>query len=389
MALTIWQLDPAQMTIYYNVSLCDALAKAGSQVRYVTTQFLYDPEAPISTSFTTDYHYFRGLNHAWLLEYTRLRRLLRALSYPLDHWRLLRKLRQNPPDIVHIQWSRVPIIDQWLISRIQALGIPIVHTVHDVMPLFAGRRKDTALEHIYESVDGVVVHTKANRQSLLKTYPHIRPERIHIIPVLEAITSALDIEDDQAAARRRLGLPEDVPIVLFFGSIRQYKGLDTLVKAFPLAAAERSDFWLVVAGRPETSEEADLLKQLEDQPRTHVRGAFIPHDEVEAYHVAADVLVFPYHHIYQSGALITAMGFGRAVIVTEVGGMPETIDGNGWIVPPDDPPALAEVILEAVSDRERLRQMGERSRQIIDENHTGAVVARQTIAMYEQILQGR
>jgi glycosyltransferase involved in cell wall biosynthesis len=82
---------------------------------------------------------------------------------------------------------------------------------------------------------------------------------------------------------------------------------------------------------------------------------------------------------------MTAMEFGRPVIVSNVGGMPETVDGNGWVVPPENPVVLADTILEAVSDMDRLRRMGEHSRQLVDERYSGSVIARHVIKMYSEL----
>jgi glycosyltransferase involved in cell wall biosynthesis len=386
MSLAIWQLDPAQMTPNYNIAICDALAQAGCRVRYITSQFLYDANLPVMGSFRTDYLYFRGLNHRVLLRYPRLRRLLRAASYPIGHWRLLQEMRRDPPDVVHIQWSRLPRLDGWLIQQIRALRLPVIHTVHDVVPLFDQGSSTSRLQKIYSTVDALVVHVEANRTSLLKRYPNLAPGDIYVIPHIALKNAIVPAGEDRQTARRRLGLPDDVPVFLFFGSIRPYKGLDMLVEAFPKAARLNPDLHLVIAGRPDSPRDALVSRALGDQPNTLVRTEYIPYDEAWQYHVAADVIVFPYRHIYQSGALITAMGFGRAVIVTDVGGLPETVDGNGWIVPPDDADALADTILEAASDMERVRRMGERSLQLIGERHDSSTVARCTIAMYKDVL---
>ncbi len=387
MTLTIWQIDPVQITAYYDRAVCDALAAAGCRVRYITSRFLYD-DLPPTSAFETELLYFRGLDHRVLLKLPRLRRALRALSYPLGHWQLAQQIRQAKPDIVHIQWSRLPRLDYALIRRIQSWHVPVVHTVHDVVPLFDVHARTDYLQTIYSTVDRLVVHTEANRAALLERYPSIRPERISIVPLIVSPNTAIPLEADQAAARHALGVPLDVPIVLFFGAIRPYKGLDILVDAFKQAIHSRPELHLLVAGRPDSAQDTATLDTLRGQPNVTIRTEFIPYNQVWHYQLAADLAVFPYRSIYQSAALITSMSFGRAVIVSAVGGLPETIDGNGLIVPPENPDALAQAILEVVSDQQRLQQMGNRSRQLIDERHSGALVAERLIALYESLLSG-
>ncbi len=386
--LTIWQIDPAQLTPYYDAATCEALAQAGCQVRYITSRFLYDDTMPRPEHYQTNQIYFRGLDNPRLLKYPRLRRVLRGISYPLGHWHVLQDARRLKPDVVHIQWSRLPRFDVWLIRQLKALGISVVHTVHDVVPLFALESSTDPLRKIYEEADRLILHTQANVDDFLKVYPGFSKDRMRIVPLIEFDKTDHRGKADKMQARQQLGLPLEVPIVLFFGSIRYYKGVDVLLDAFKRAVATRPDLHLVIAGKADPLERAKIpaLDQITRLANVHLYEGFIPHDDLWAYYTAADVVVHPYRHIYQSAALITAMSFGRAVIVTDVGGMPETVDGNGWIVPSENPAALAEVMLEAVLDIKRLDVMGQRSRQLIEDRHSGEVVANRLIAIYQELV---
>lgn len=388
MPLRIWQLDPAQMTTYYNLALCSALAGAGCDVRYVTSHFLYDEHLPDIEGIAVDTHYFRGLNWPILLRYPRLRRLLRALSYPFGHLETLQAIRRQRPDIVHIQWSRLPRLDSWLISRIRAAGIPVVHTVHDVVPLFAPEADPDPLGRIYASVDALIVHTWSSREALLARYPDIYPERVHVISHIAIRNHAIPPGASQEAARQSLQLPARAPVFLFFGAIKAYKGLDILAAAFEHVRRQRPDSWLVIAGKPDSPQQARLLQQMQRQANVRVTMEFVPYNEVWRYFYAADVVVFPYHHIYQSGALITALSFGRAVIVTAVGGLPEGVDGNGWVVPPGDTAAFAGAMLAALADAPSLPDKGRRSQEILEERFGEAIVAEQTARLYKALCRG-
>ncbi len=381
MPLTVWQFDPAQLTPYYNLALCAALADAGCHVRYIASDYLYDHYLPIPTNIEVDYLYFKGLNHKWLLRFPRLRRVLRGISYPLGHRQFLKKLRQTPPDIVHIQWSRLPRFDYPLIQAIQKQGIPVVHTVHDVVPVF-DPNSATGLERIYTTVDHLIVHTEANKTDLLARFPMVDAAHVSIVPL---IRDKLSLPPDATAsmARKKLNLPETAPVLLFFGSIRHNKGLDILATAFPRIQQHYPDAQLLIAGRPETAAEIALLEALRSQTGILIRDVFIPYHEMWLYHLAADVVVFPYRHIYQSAALITAMGFGCPVVVTNVGGLPETIDGNGKIVPPEDSSALAEAILEMLRDKSQLFHMGQKSRELVATHHDNTPIANLLINIYK------
>ena len=384
--MKIWQIDPAQLTPYYNIAVCNALSAVGCKVRYITSRYLYDSQLTDSLGFETVNLYFRGMSSLRWLQYPRLRHFLRGMLYPLGHWEVARLAQQEHPDLVHIQWSRLPRYDVWLIYRLNDLNIPVIHTVHDVVPLFDLERGSDPFAKIYTAVTGLIVHTEANRKDLFAHYPILDARRVHIVPLIHSDNTMVPPRANREQARKSLGLPPDAPVCLFFGSIRSYKAVDILAEAYEKAVLKLSDLHLIVAGRPDNTEQAQLVKQLAVHPNVHVCLDYIPYGDVWKYYFAADVSVFPYRHIYQSAALITAMGFGHPVIVTNVGGLPETVDGNGWIVPPEDAYALAEALVEAASDRERSRRMGLRSRQLIEERHSGPTVADALVHVYRDAL---
>jgi glycosyltransferase involved in cell wall biosynthesis len=383
--MRIWQLDPANLTPYYNLAVCEALAQAGAEVTYFTSRFLYDT-LPESSAFRTEYLYFRGVSQPWLKNAPRLRQALRGLTYPLGHWELIRRAYQQPPDVLHIQWSRLPRFDHWLIRSMQRLGIPVVHTVHDVVPLFDASLRHT-LGRVYQTAETLVVHAEANRHELLATYSGLSWSQVTLLPMIAFADPALPPNATPALARQQLNLPPHVPIVGFFGVVKSYKGLDILAAAWPRVQAALPEAHLLIAGKPDGPQDADLLAQLKGLPQVRVADAFIPQPQVWQYHMACDVMAFPYRSITQSAALLSAMSYHLPVIVTDVGGLPELIDGNGWVIPAGDADALAQSILTALADRKALRRMGTRSHEVVQQRHSGAAVAARLMALYQQLIE--
>lgn len=151
---------------------------------------------------------------------------------------------------------------------------------------------------------------------------------------------------DRATAREKLGLTGDV--ALFFGYVRHYKGLDTLLQAWPLVRARRPGATLVVAGEfYEKPEPYRALVNAAGEGAIRLLDRYIPDDEVEALFRAADVTVLPYRSATQSGVTHVAYALGCPVIATNVGGITETVrEGEtGLTAPPEDPRALADVIV--------------------------------------------
>jgi glycosyltransferase involved in cell wall biosynthesis len=386
--MKIWHIDPVNMTPYYNSAICSALSDQGHEVRYVTSKFLYDTHLVYPSNVDIDIHYFRHLENRILLRFPRVRQGLRALSYPLSHYTLAQKIRHEKPDIVHFQWSRLPIFDLWLVRKIRSYGIPVVHTIHDVQPLFSQEKYTGRVEAVYKEVNACILLTQKGFNEFLMTYPSISANQLHITRLIAMNDTLMPEHADRVTARNQLNVPLDQQIILFFGTIKSYKGVDILVQAFQNIADQIPQAQLWIVGHPDSEKQEQSLREYEAHPRIFVHPQFVPSNDAWKYHLAADLIVFPYRHIFQSAALITALNYQRPVIVTDVGALAESVDGNGWILPPENPDALARTLVEAFSDMARLEHMGRRSKQIIDEHYAPDAIAKQLLAIYIDLISG-
>ncbi len=156
---------------------------------------------------------------------------------------------------------------------------------------------------------------------------------------------------DKPGARRELGITTR-NVVLFFGYIRPYKGLDNLVRAFGRVLAAHPDTTLLIVGECYQDRRIydDLIKEQGIEGRTLFVCRYVANEEIEPYFKAADVVCLPYHTASQSGIVMMAYGFRRPVVTTNVGGLPEFVrEGEtGLMVPPGDPDALARGINEVL-----------------------------------------
>ena len=167
------------------------------------------------------------------------------------------------------------------------------------------------------------------------------PVEVAMHPVYSQFGDAID----PAEAKRKLGLEDGASVLLFFGLVRRYKGLDVLIKA--LAKTSSKPILLVAGEWYENKTELKALIQSENvSDRMVCRDEYIPDKDVHLYFSAADVLVQPYRSATQSGVVQTAFHFGLPSIVTGVGGLPEMVqhEVNGLVVAPEDPDALAGAI---------------------------------------------
>jgi glycosyltransferase involved in cell wall biosynthesis len=180
--------------------------------------------------------------------------------------------------------------------------------------------------------------------------------------------------------------------VLFFGLLAPSKGIEDLVKAFALVR-QSSDAKLLIAGYPTKRINMDELKEkiAELGLTEHVvlDTRYIPLEEVGGIMGLATVAVYPYRSSTQSGALQVAYTFGRPVVATNVGGLPEAVEHGrcGFLVPANSPPELAEGILKLVTNHDLARVMGEYAQHLSETRFSWRSVARQIVKVYDQLLE--
>jgi glycosyltransferase involved in cell wall biosynthesis len=166
-----------------------------------------------------------------------------------------------------------------------------------------------------------------------------------------------------------LGFDEDSLVLLFFGYVRKYKGLDILIEAFPKILSQNPNARLLIVGEfyDDPKEYLEIIKKLNIEDKVQVVNQFVPNEEVAKYYQSADVVILPYRSATQSGILNVAYGFYKPVIVTEVGGLAEFVDEGktGFVVQPNSPDAIAEGIQKFLSVKDKqilLPHINERNR---------------------------
>jgi glycosyltransferase involved in cell wall biosynthesis len=222
-------------------------------------------------------------------------------------------------------------------------GAQVLYLCHNVLP---HERKpfDSAFIRLgLGAADGYLVQSETDMQALEVLYPG-RPRTLTPHP---AYTFFARGGVDREAARARLGVVS--PVVLFFGLVRAYKGLDVLLRAVARARS-RVPITLVVAGEfyQDRAPYETLIAELGIADAVRLHDRYVPNEEVETYFSAADLVVLPYVSATQSGIAQIALSFERPVLVTQVGGLPEAVrpGETGIVVPPNDPEAMANALVE-------------------------------------------
>jgi len=304
------------------------------------------------------------------------------------------------PRIFHILWNnKFEVFDRTLLMLFYRLmGKKVVLTVHNVN---AGRRdsKDSAINRLtlrvqYRLAHHIFVHTEKMKQELIEEFA-AQESRITVIP-FGINNSVPDTRLTTSEARQRLGLRQDEKTILFFGAITPYKGIEYLVDAFKQVLPRHEDYRLIIAGRPNNCESywraiMDASREGEEKGRILLKGEYIPDDETEVYFKAADVLVLPYRHVYQSGVLCLGYSFGVPILAADVGSLKdEIIEGRtGFIFKPEDHVDLAKTI-ERYFASDLFASLSSRRREIRNfaiERHSWDVVGQLTMNVYADMLR--
>jgi beta-1,4-mannosyltransferase len=231
-------------------------------------------------------------------------------------------------------------------------GVRLVWTVHNLGGHDGSLdpRERAVHRRLASLCDAVICHCEAAARAVMGEYrlPETARTRLHVIPHGSYVGAYPDTVD-RATARSGLNLPENARVLLFFGQVRPYKGLDELVTAF--ASIEDPNLRLLVAGEPRPESIAESLRTAAaTDPRIQLQLRFVEDDEAQIYLRAADVVVLPFRDVLTSGSAILAMSFGRALIAPALGCLPETIPGNGGVLyAPDAPGALAGALRTALA----------------------------------------
>ncbi|NTV62925.1 MAG: glycosyltransferase [Oscillochloris sp.] len=269
---------------------------------------------------------------------------------PFTWWRLYRRVRADLPDVLILQWW----VPYWTpcLTAIASLvkhntAIKIIFICHNVVPHEGGGVIDRRLAlTVLRRGDALVVHSEQDRHRLLALLPNARVVKTH-----HPTYADLALQSTRGAhhLRQDLGLPPDAHLLLFFGFVRPYKGLEYLIQALPLIRAQGLKVHLLVVGEFWTAPE--FYQRYADEfavsDMITIINRYVPNEELRPFFEASDVVVLPYVSATQSGVVQLAFGFGKPVITTRVGGLYEVVeDGvNGLVVPPQDERALADAVV--------------------------------------------
>lgn len=258
-----------------------------------------------------------------------------------------RRIRRKKPDLVILQWWHPYFAPcYWLLMSVIGKRIRKMYICHNIFPheRFPMDRFLTRL--VLKKGDFYIVHSGSDGRDLL-TIKKRAIFRQNPHPTYNAFRLR-KITKEQA--RRELGRKSDEKLLLFFGFVREYKGLKILLRAMPKAEDYSGGITLMVVGSfgDDKEDYIRLIGNLHIEDCVEVIDRYMPDNEVEKYFAACDAVVLPYESATQSGIVQIAFGFEKPVIVTNVGGLPDVVtDGKtGYVVEAGNPEILAKAIAE-------------------------------------------
>ena len=378
---------------YYMAALTQGLAHQNIDAALLSSSYRFDPEYFHKNGLLNNRGFLdvvsrRNMRPAWL------RRALKLAEYGLNLMLLTLRLLISPPDIIHVQYLALLAHglppELWILAIAKRLKVRLVCTVHNLLPHDTGNTRRPGFQRLYSMADMLICHNQATRRRLQQEFG-IAEHRIQVIAhgPLQQLESPLT----QKEARRNLQLPEDRVVVLWQGVIVPYKGIEFLLEAWKNVSPRAL---LVIAGTGDEQMLAAIRKKviettLNQDGRVRLDFGFIPPEQLPSYYQAADALVYPYSQITTSGALLTGLGYGKAMVATRLPAFEEMLrDGQeALLVPYDDTRALAEAINSLVNDGALRTRLGQAAKLLAANTFSWEQIAARTRQAYDTLPEQR
>lgn len=380
--MKIAMVDPSLFTGRYDDSLCAALGHAGQDVT-----LLGRPMRATDAIEPEGYRYApRFFRQSEALRRTlgegRAFRLIKAAEYGATAaCGGLGALKRA--DLVHFQWLPLAPADRLLIRRLKGHAA-LVHTVHNADAYHADAGvQGRGYRALLDQFDALIVHGETTRQAL--EAQGVEADRIHLTPhppMRLAAAGQLDLA----------AIPDPVvPRLLFFGTIRPYKGVDLLIEACLSLWRSGVDFELVLAGKPfmDVAQLVDRVRAEGFGERLMADFGFLTEARLDAHMAKADMIVFPYRHIDSSGAFLSALHHGKAMVTSDAGMFGALPEGAAVRTPVGNASALAQALLRLIESPAIRQAAGAGARAYGETMGSWKDMALTTIGIYRSVVASR
>jgi len=335
-----------------------------------------------------------GINSSYFSKDVQIIKAFRKVDFSIDRiiksvsltnlinlaaYKEIKILKELDPDVIHLTTPLIPPLPFFIHAYKIDKTYPIIYTKHGIFS-GSGLKMKLIEELILNNCEKfvrtkkIIVHTKSDKDALLKIR-NLDNDQVVIIPH-GAYTFFKEYGKSFNSERNTL---------LFFGNIREYKGLRYLLEAIPRISLEIPDLKVIIAGKGDLSQFSNIIK---DKSRFEVYNDFISDELVSEIFQRSEIVVLPYTQMSgQSGILNIAFAFGKPIVSSRVGGLSEALDDgfNGYLVPPRNPDALAAAILRLLRNPDIMNYIGNNSRKTsLDLSWDN--IAKQHLEVYKELV---
>jgi glycosyltransferase involved in cell wall biosynthesis len=376
-------VDPSAFTPPYDRALAAALVRAGVEVELLTSRFLYGPVPPAEGYGVEECFYCRSAARGLG---ARARLPLKAAEHVPDMLRFRRRASAHrtgpaavpPADVVHYQWLTAPALDAHLLPKLR----PRVMTAHYILPPEASHRQATAARRTFDRMDAIVAHSE-HSATRLREEVGLDPGKVRVIPhgAFDYLTRLPEEKPLPPELEGAAG-----PVILCFGLLRPYKGIEVLLEAF--RQVEGAELWIVGNPRMEVGPLRELAAKAPGRVRFVTR--FVEDAEIPAIFRRADLLALPYLDAEHSGVLYTGLAFAKPLVLSAVGGFPElAATGAARLVPPGDTGALSAALAGLVADDSARAELAAAATRAAAGPYSWDEAARRTLDLYRELIEAR
>ncbi len=310
-------------------------------------------------------------------------KLVRAFNFVVSNFKVCFHAKGKKVNVFHFHFFHYSVLELFSILLARLFKFKVVLTVHDVES-FSEKSFFDFSSFIFKLSKQLIVHNNVSRKSLLCLDDSLE-SKINVIPhghYLDYISSRTvgDVEGKVFSV-------DDEITILFFGQIKEVKGLDILIESLPDVIKLYPKLKLVIAGKvwkTDFSSYQELIDKhnLNDNITLIIR--YIEDSEVSAFYESADIVILPYKKIYQSGVLLMAMSYQKPVIVSNLEGMIEIVknDYNGFVFQSENSKDLSETIIRAINSD--LRNVAINGLKTVKAKHDWSLIGKQTVNVYRK-----
>ena len=314
---------------------------------------------------------------------------LSSITYPKAVANIYAALKKEEPCALHIQSTLSARRDWFFIFS--KLKIPVFLTAHNVFSHSEKERKawgmNFSLKMIYQKSAHIFLHSQYAKNKLKENFK-IADDKITVYPHGNYLFArSLSALKNSQEAKEELGFSGQDKVILLFGAIREYKGIDLALESFSLALGKIPLLRFLIVGKPSGQEGIIKKKIIEKglEGKIKLIASYVPLAEIGRYFSAADICIFPYYNIYASGALQLAYAFSKPVIAFRQGAFPEYVeDKKNGLLCDAGKEELAQAIIDIFNEYD-LQRLGEASFLLAKDKFGWESIAQKTYNIYQRL----